>query len=125
MKPERPWGVTVLAILTAIASVLLAAGGILIVSGTAVVGVPFASMTGISLAFIVFALLILYFAWAIWHLKPWAWIVLVISSGIGVVASLIALVSGWSAADAVGIATNGIVLYYLFRPQVRVAFRRT
>ncbi len=133
MKSARPWGVTVLTILTVISGVLgvLAGLALLIISalfrglGRSYLG-SYLGIAGWVLAIVVLLLsgVTLYFARAIWNLKPWAWTMLIISSAFGIVFSLIGRMLGGSVAGVLGgVAINAIVLYYLFRPEVRGAFR--
>jgi hypothetical protein len=61
----------------------------------------------------------LYAAWGAWNLKAWAWTLLVVLAVIGVVLALLSLRSSW-----ISLVVNAVVLYYLFRPEVKSAFQR-
>lgn len=118
---RRPTGVTVLAVLAAIGGVIGLLGS-LGMMGLASLGGGFLAILGVLL--LVLSVAYLAFAYGAWSLRPWAW-----SLGIGlsvgsIVLTLLQLTQG--ATDIVGalisIAISGVILYYLFTPQVKAAF---
>ncbi len=129
MNSARPWGVAVIAILTVLSGVLGVLAGLALLVAAAVFGGLSTPFLGIAAAYWAILVLLLsgvtlYFARAIWNLKPWAWTMLIISSGFGIAFSLIGRMLGQSVANMLGgVAINAIVLYYLYRPEVRGAFR--
>jgi len=62
----------------------------------------------------------LYAAWGAWNLKAWAWTLLVVLTAIGLVLALFSLRSSF-----ISLIVNAVILYYLFRPEVKAAFQRT
>ena len=123
MQPQRPLGVTIIAILVGIQGVLLLIGGILAFFGIFIPGVGgvFAVISSIT---ILIAVLILYFAMSLWTLKPWAFWATVIIEIINVVFGLIALFSGREWVNVFGLILSAIILiYFLVSSNVRAAFR--
>ena len=125
MTSTRPTGVTVIVILAAISGVFAVLGGLALLG----MGAFGAAMGGPLLAFfgtfagiilVVFGAATLYAAWGAWNLKSWAWTLLVVLSVIGLVLSLFSVRSSF-----ISLIVNAVVLYYLFRPEVKSAFQRT
>ena len=122
---ERPLGVTILAILAAIGGILglLASLAVLGISGAAGVGGGVLwGVIGLALAVASLA-----FAYGAWSLQPWAW---PLGVGISVLNVLLALYSfvtfdGGIVGLLISLAINGVILYYLFQPDVKAAFGRT
>jgi uncharacterized membrane protein (DUF2068 family) len=132
-EPHRPIGITILAVLETIgALVLLALGTMVILLGAAVlvaIGLGEASL-GIALSEIVvfvggFILLLgvieLAIAWGLWKGQGWAWTVALIVAVLGIIGGVIALVSG-SLYNIVTLAIQVIIVYYLYRPEVKAYF---
>jgi uncharacterized membrane protein (DUF2068 family) len=135
---QRPVGITILAVLSLISGAfgLLGACGVLGLGallggavgkdGAAVIGV-------IAIIFGIFtlgsALLSLLFAYGAWFLKPWAWFWGIIAQGISAVSNLFNLISAINNGTSVfgsivGLAISGVIIYYLFTPEVKRAFGR-
>lgn len=125
---KRPVGVTIIAVLAAIGGVMgiLGGFGLMALSGavnaiTQAAGVTYplfsASIWGIIL--IVLGVLDLAGAYGAWNLKKWAWSLLVGLSVLGILQSL-AFMTATGVGNLLGVAINGIILYYLF--QVKDAF---
>jgi hypothetical protein len=127
----RPTGITVLAVLTAIAGVLLLLGGFAAVFGGALLGGVVNAPLGGLVALIGVATLVLgavYFfsAFGLWNLRVWAWQLAVIASIAQIVLTVIQYLGG-----AVGIGSvviqvliSGLILWYLNQPPIRAAFNR-
>jgi uncharacterized membrane protein (DUF2068 family) len=60
-------------------------------------------------------------AYGLWRGKRWAWTITMILSLIGIAVGAVSIVSG-NVAAIFTLIINGIVLYYLYRPQVKVFF---
>lgn len=115
MQRYRPFGVTIIAILLAIAGV----GSFL--SGLTVLAlIP---ILGIILAGIFFIIGLAYFAvaYGLWSGSSWAWLVTLILCGIAIIVGLGSIVIG-HVGSLFLIIINGIVIYYLFRPNVKTYF---
>jgi hypothetical protein len=119
---ERPLGITILAILAAIAGVLglLGSLGLMALSG---LGGLFLI---IGLVTLVLSVLYLAFAYGAWTLQPWGWTLGVGISVASIVITLIQLTQGQSTivSALISIAISGVILYYLFQPDVKAAFGR-
>jgi hypothetical protein len=132
-SPTRPTGVTILAILAVIGGVLpilvgltlLGFGGVVYLGDTSVEGSA-ASVVAWLIVLIGVASLII--AWGFWTLKSWAWLIGVILYAIEIVNVIVAY---FTVTDSNIVSTiillivPGLILYYLFRPGVRVAFGRS
>lgn len=123
MTKQRPTGITILAILGAIGGVLYVLAGLALlglgaVGGVLGSGLGFLSGTFGGLFFLALGLITLYVAWGAWNLQPWAWMWMVVVIVIGLV--LAVLNRQWFS-----VIVDGIVVYYLFRSEVKTAFGRT
>lgn len=120
-RTERPLGVTIIAILAAIGGVfgLLASLAILGVLGAA---------GGLGMLFFLLALVVsivsLVFAYGAWTLQPWAWTLGIVLEVLAVINGLYAVASG-DASAIISIAIAGVILWYLFQPDVKGAFGRS
>ncbi len=124
MQPQRPLGVTIIAIIMFIQGILLLIGGILAFFGIFAGGAVGGALATIGIITIVIALIILFFAWALWTLKRWAFWATVIIEIINVVYGLIALFSGRAWVNIFGLILSAIILiYFLADSNVRAAFR--
>lgn len=131
---QRPTGITILAVLALIGGVLglfaaLGLFGLGALSGAALGNVGGFIFGGlaifIGLVTLVSAGLSLAFAYGAWYLKPWGWIMGIISQGISVLISLINIINGGSFfSQVINIAIAGAIIYYLFTPEVKRAFGR-
>lgn len=137
---RRPLGVTIIAILAGIEGAALLGGGLYGVLylapklsqvssslttelGTAVSGL--ASTTVIISGSIGIALGIAWFVltWGLWTAKGWAWIVTVILTIISLILGIISVVTG-AVSNIISVIINIVILYYLYRPNVKSYFGR-
>ena len=121
---DRPLGVTIIAILTII-------GGIgFLISGITAVGVaPFLPDLGIlsaAIGAVLIALGIAYFvmAYGLWKGKGWAWTITLVLSFIGIVLGIASIVTG-NIGALFHLVINIIVVYYLYRPNVKIFFGKS
>lgn len=126
---ERPTGVTIIAVLSAIGGVLgllaaLALFGFGAVSGAS--GLGGLAMIG-GLIILVYAVLSLAVAYGFWTLKPWGWPLGVGVQSLGIVSAVLQFMN--NSANVVGLvislAIAGVILWYLFQAHVKAAFGRT
>jgi len=125
MATERPFGVTILAIL-AIIEALMAFGAAAIVGTmfawleTIVPGGFFAGM-GLIVAAVaaIFGIIYLLIGWGLWTGQGWAWIVMLIFAILGLIGGIIALIA---VVGIVPLIINILILYYLTRPHVKAFF---
>lgn len=131
---NRPTGITILAILallgglvSLIGALTLLLGGALAAGTSGVVGVALGALaifTGLTM--LVSALLSLAFAYGAWNLKPWGWLLGVVTQGFSLFSSLLALINGSDfGSQLFGILVAGGILVYLFRPDIKAAFGRS
>lgn len=140
---NRPVGVTILAVLQAIVSVLALITALFVWLARAnfseilaqspelqesLEGIPpdvlQASMVVGVVFFILFGLIGLWVAWGLFNLKGWAWLTTLIFQGIGIVGNLANLASGIDSPGSIvlQLVISGVVIYYLLRPNVKRAF---
>lgn len=127
---QRPTGVTILAVLAIIGGFLglcgsislLGIGGLGVAAGEVGSGAT-AGLFGV--VGIVSAVLYLAFGFGAWTLKPWAWILGIIGAGLAIVSNVLSLIGGGSlVAVIISLIIPGIILWYLFRPEIKAAFGR-
>ncbi len=120
MKKERPLGVTILAILGYIGTVLLAIGGILMFTGAGFLTTSFGTLgvfssnvfIGMGVFFLAFAVLQFFIAKGLWDGKNWARIITIVFAAIGVLSALMSLISG-SFSSIISLAIDGVIIWYL------------
>ena len=130
MKPARPTGVAVLAILDFIVGILALLGGVFIAalggSGLlALYGYGFfsgfvAAIGGVIIIIGIFAIIV---GWGMWSGKEWAWILAIILYALGALSGLISLAGG-NVGSVLGLLIDALLLWYLFRPHVKAFFGR-
>jgi uncharacterized membrane protein (DUF2068 family) len=148
----RPIGVTIIAILAIIDGIVLLTGGILAVTIVPLVSsglngaltnitvtdqqgqqvnVQSTGMNGIvatvaivagSIA-IVLGIVWFVLAWGLLTGKGWAWIITLILAIISVIFSIVGIASG-GAPSIISLIINGVILYYMYRPNVKSYFGR-
>ncbi|HEU5439385.1 MAG TPA: hypothetical protein VFU88_08855 [Ktedonobacterales bacterium] len=131
---RRPTGVTILAILAilyGIFSLLLALlgllGSALLASGVGTVRYSAGTLAYATISDAVLGILFLAFGIGAFSLKRWAWTAGVVVLALDVVRQIVGVViHGFSASNIVGfiitIVIALVLLWYLFRPNVRAAF---
>jgi len=128
---QRPTGITVLAILAVIGGLLglcgsvtlFGLGGLGAMAGEVSSGIM-ASLFGA--VGVVSAVLYLAFGFGAWTLKPWAWLLGIIGAGLAIVTNLLSLITGNATfvAALISLIVPGIILWYLFRPEIKAVFGR-
>ena len=108
-QKQRPLGVTLIAILTAIGGLIFLASGL------------FLLIIGIGIILLALGIAYLVMAYGLWIGRGWAWTITLILSAIGIVVAIVSI-----AADPIGaiirIIIPGVVIYYLYRPNVKAYF---
>ncbi len=121
---RRPTGVAIIALLTGISGLVLTIGGLFwfFFFAADLGGFP---PVAILVRFVILGAASVFLAWGTWNLKTWAWTIQVILQVLGVVADISRFKDGWFDPLMWGWLLVGIlILYYLLRPSVRVAFGR-
>lgn len=123
-QKHRPLGVTIIAILTIIGGIGFLASGI-----AAVVAAPFLSdmeglSAGIGAALIALGIAYFVMAYGLWKGKGWAWTITLILSYIGIALGIASIITG-NIAAVFHLIINIIVVYYLYRPNVKMFFGKS
>lgn len=113
---ERPLGITILAVLAAVGGVFGLVGALGLFA--------FAPLWGlISLAL---AVAYLAFAYGAWTLQPWGWTLGVALAAAGILWALFWFTQGQNIVSTlISLAISGVILYYLYQPDVKAAFGRS
>jgi hypothetical protein len=113
MQKNRPFGVTIIAILAIL-------GGIgSLIGGIAIVGIiPFLGAILIIIGLAYFGV-----AYGLWQGLAWAWIVTLIVTVIAFISGLGSIIVG-NVGAVIPVIINAIIIYYLFRPNVKAYFGR-
>jgi hypothetical protein len=131
LERRRPTGVTIIAVLAIIEGIFLLAVGIIDLVALA----PFIGQVNENALFAlggVIAILGVYIAlgiaefvvaWGLLKGKGWAWIVTIIINIISAVLNIISIAAG-GIENIGGLIINGIIIYYLYRPNVKAYFGR-
>jgi len=101
MQSPRPLGVTILAVLTVISGIGFLVSVILVPLGIANLVV----------------------AYGLWKGKRWAWTITLVLSFIGIALGLASIATG-TIVSIWPVIINAIVIYYLYRPNVKAFFGR-
>jgi hypothetical protein len=121
---KRPFGITVIAILALFGGLFGFCWPVLVFTGSTFLG-PILGTVGVfaGIFLIVGPILQLIFAYGAFKLRPWAWYLGLISSGITVLGIVINLFDGASFWSAIwGSIFSIIIFIYLLTPDVRQAF---
>ena len=115
MQKYRPFGVTIIATLAAIGGI-----GSMLSGLTVLALIP---ILGIILAGALFIIGLAYFAvaYGLWNGSSWAWVITLILSGIAIIVGIGSIVVG-HVGSLFLIIINGIVIYYLYQPNVKEYF---
>jgi len=106
---HRPLGVIIIAALAVIGGIIFLATGLALL----IIGIGFI-LLALGIAYIVMA-------YGLWNGRGWAWTITLILSVIGIIVALVSIAAGNVAAIA-NIIIHGIVIYYLYRPNVKTFF---
>lgn len=116
MYKQRPLGVTIIAFLailggiaflfSAFVSLLVPLLGIFIGGGLFILGLAYFLM-----------------AYGLWNGKGWAWTLTLILSGVGIIVGIGSIVVG-NFGSIVHTIINAIIIYYLYRPNVKAFFNK-
>lgn len=130
MKPARPTGIAILAILDFLGGILALLGGAFMIGigGTGILSqFGYGAYSGFVSAFGGLAIIVGIFAilvgWGMWTGKEWAWVLAIILYALGLLFSLLSLVGG-PLSSIIGLLIYAFLLWYLFRPHVKAFFGR-
>jgi uncharacterized membrane protein (DUF2068 family) len=109
-QKRRPLGVTIIAIL------LILGGLIWLVSGLILLIIL------VGIVFLALGIAYLVMAYGLLKGRGWAWTISLILSGIGVIAGIYHIAQNNLGGGIVSIIINGVIIYYLYRPNVKAFF---
>ena len=113
MQNNRPLGVTIIAILAILGGIGSLVGGIAIVAIIPILGA----------ALIIIGLAYFGVAYGLWKGLKWAWIITLIVTVIAFISGLGSIIVG-NVGAVIPVIINGIIIYYLFQPNVKAYFGR-
>ena len=128
VEKHRPFGVTLIAVLTIIGGIAFLASGI-----TAATVAPFLSGTqtllvglsaGTGAAFLALGIAYFVMAYGLLKGKGWAWTITLVLSYIGIALGFVSIVTG-HIGSVFGIIINAVIVYYIYRPKVKSFFGKT
>jgi hypothetical protein len=132
----RPTGVTIIGVLMAIAGVVMIIAGISAMAIAPLIpmaaqsqdlagGISSAMLGGFAVAagavMLALGIASLVIAYGLFKGRSWAWTAAVVLSIIGIVMSVVSIVTG-NFGSIVSLIINGIIIYYLYRPHVKAYF---
>ena len=124
---QRPTGIAILAALLILLGFLSLFGGLTTFaapSQAVTTPIPYVTPAALGVAYIVVGALGLIVGYGLWFLKGWAWILAIVVVALRVVLDVVGLFSGSAMASFAGLVVSAVVLWYLFRPEVKRAFGR-
>jgi ABC-type uncharacterized transport system permease subunit len=108
-QKHRPLGVIIIAILNIIVGIITISTGIIFL------------IVGVGIVLIAIGIANFVMAYGLWKGKRWAWTITLILSGIGIISSAVSIAGGNFGA-IVGIILYAVIIYYLYRPNVKAFF---
>jgi uncharacterized membrane protein HdeD (DUF308 family) len=132
-QKHRPLGVTIIAVLTIIAGIAFLASGITAatvapllygtgVNNNSMLTPVVSAVTGVGLLILGIAYFVM--AYGLLKAKGWAWTITVLLSCIGIALGFVSVATG-HIGSIFSIVINGIILYYIYRPNVKSFFGKT
>ena len=115
MQRNRPLGVTIIAILAVIGGIGSVLSGFAIIAIIPLLGIIFGGLL------IIIGLAYFVVAYGLWKGLNWAWNITLIVSVIGIIVGLGSIVVG-NIGALFHLIVNVIVIYYLYRPNVKTYF---
>src|SRR5919205_3756288 len=109
---HRPLGVTIIAVLNVIAGIIAIA-----------VGIP-ALIVIVGIVFIAVGIASLVMAYGLWKGRSWAWTITLILSAIGIIFAIASIAAG-NIGAVFHIIINAVIIYYLYRPNVKAFFGKS
>src|ERR687893_1132140 len=103
-QKHRPLGVTVIAILTIIGGIIFLVSGLVLL------------IIGIGIILLALGIAYLVMAYGLWKGKGWAWTISLILAGIGIITGIVYIIQDNIAGGIASIIINGVIIYYLYRP---------
>ncbi len=118
-RRKRPLGITLVAVLQLLGSLIMILAGITIVFGSALVEIDYGMTYGVFL--FLFGLIGLFVAIALFSGKSWAWYLILIFTLLSLISDIMSIVIG-GPVSIISLVIHLVILYYLFRPNVKRFF---
>jgi uncharacterized membrane protein (DUF2068 family) len=137
---NRPMGVTIIGILTAIGGILMLISGMTLATLAAVIpsltsmndqmsGVPssipaeYLGIVSLSIGsvLVILGVISLVVSYGLFKAKKWAWTINVALSVITIAIGMVSIATG-NVGSIASIAISGVILYYMYRPHVKAYF---
>jgi uncharacterized membrane protein HdeD (DUF308 family) len=106
---HRPLGVTIIAFLTVIGGLIFLGSGLVLL------------IVGIGVILLALGIAYLVMAYGLWKGRGWSWTITLILMVIGIIVAIASIVAG-NGASIVSIIIHAVVIYYLYRPNVKAFF---
>ena len=119
---NRPLGVTIIALLLIIGGVLGVLEALDLLGVWDLFGLD--ESTGVGIGILIVAVANLLVGFGFWSLQGWAWTIAVIVTVLRLIGAVAGFFIGGLATGIVGLVIVLIILWYLFRPEVKAAFGR-
>jgi hypothetical protein len=143
-NPNRPIGVTIIAILIIIGGIALLIGGLLFMafagflsssqtSSDSPINIAVLISLPLSLGMVIIGIIYIVVSYGLLKGKGWAWIITIIVTIIGLIIQIVsAIITGLVSSSIetalvthiIGIIISGVIIFYLYKPNVRDYFRR-
>ncbi len=130
---NRPTGVTILAILAFIGGALQLATGVAAIVGGGLVGGIIGGTEGAAvgglvaisgLFLLVLGIVALLAGFGLWQLAGWAWLLTIAWAVLGLISAALTLLGGDIGGAIISAIIPAIVIWYLYRPDIKAAFGR-
>ena len=115
MQRNRPLGVTIIAILAVLGGIGSLLSGLTVLAIIPMIGIIFGGIL------IIIGLAYFAVAYGLWKGLRWAWVLTLIVSVIGIVVGIGSIIVG-NVGSLFHVIVNAIVIYYLYRPNVKAYF---
>lgn len=124
--PQRPQGVTVIAVLMIIGGALGIVGALVSISLATTLAGAFGAMIALAVVIpLVISVGQVIVGLGLLRLLQWARMAAIAITVVGAIFAIVSLVAGGSVgANIVSLIIDGVILWYLFRPEVKQAFER-
>jgi len=109
-QKHRPLGVTIIAVLLIVAGLISIVGGLILL------------IVLVGFVFLALGIAYLVMAYGLWKGKGWAWTISLILSVIGIIMGIVYITQDNLGGGIASIIINGLIIYYLNRPNVKAFF---
>jgi hypothetical protein len=112
MGGERPGGITVLAVLYILSGLFALGMGAMVLTGSTMMPFFGGLVAAVGAIYVIIGLIDFAIAYGLWNLQPWARTVAIVFAIIGLLGF------------PIGTIISIIILWYLFKPEIKEAFKK-